>query len=140
MKKLNLSLLILLGFLSTKVSSQSFYFDTCKISCDKCKPDFYNKVEYLADQKKQIVIRTFTGSGKKTVDSYSNCSVIDKNNWVCDPLKEQRNQFPQLFKNREAGKQFATNGVAYWISSGDEAGDYYCVWDKNILGKYVLRK
>jgi hypothetical protein len=141
MKKINLGLLLLLVFLSTKINGQSFYFDICKISCEKCKPDFYNKVEYLADPKKQIVIRTFTGSGNKTVHSFTDCNIIDKNNWVCDPIKEIRNKFPSIVTNPEAGKQFATNGVAYWINSSElEKNESYCVWDKNILGKYILRK
>jgi len=138
MKKILQLLLVTLFFISMKVNSQTLYFEICKDPCEKCKPDFYNKVEYLADPTKKIVLRTFTGSGGKTVHSFTDCDIVDKNNWVCPPTF---NAFSKKMTNPDAGKQFASKGVAYWISSGElSPSENYCIWDKNAIGKFVLRR
>ncbi len=140
MKKYFFSSVIIFSvlFFSNNANSQTFYFEICQNPCEKCKPDFYNKVEYLADPVKKIVLRTFTGSGGKTVHSYTNCDIVDKNNWVCPPVSDN---FSKKVNNPDAGKQFASKGVAYWISSGElSPSENYCIWDKNAIGKFVLRR
>ena len=107
--------------------SQVIYHETCSTECGKCKSKNPMKVEYKADPQKNVVFRII---GDTSVDKLDNCTVINKDNWVCEGIS----------RYSDLGKQSAANGVASWISSAPPSkGSFNCIFDKNFLGNFNPR-
>ena len=131
MKNIFISPIFLLLFHSY-LSAQVFYYDSCKVPCNVCKPEPI-KVEYKADPSKQIVLRVMND---RDVDVVSDCKVLDKINWTC-----------QGYGLMQYGKQYAANGIAYWNASersvefeNKYGKSYMCSYDKNLIGQFKLRQ
>lgn len=131
MKNKFISSIVLLLFHSC-LGAQILYRDICKVPCNKCVPNPM-KVEYKADPVKQMVLRVIDDSN---VEVFTDCKVLDKNNWTCDGYGFMKNY----------GKQYAANGTAYWSSSEPNPDlekkygkSYSCTFEKNIFGQYKLK-
>ena len=101
--------------------TQIFYKSLCNVSCDKCGPENPMKVEFKVDKSTNTVLRILQDSVVRKLDS---CSIVDSKNWTCDE-----------------NTYYTINGIAYEKNLYKlKNEEFSCYFEKNIFGKFVVRK